>query len=270
MNPVSARSLALMADGWRGAGSDAAYSALADRVRLLILDGRISLGSRVPAERDLAAQLGVSRTTVTAAYTELREAGFLHSVRGSGSVARLPRSAAQEAQPATSPYLDFSKASLPALPAVVNAARLAAEQLPGHLASAGFDRIGLPALREAIAARYEKRGLPTSPDQVMVTLGAQHAIALVTRTLLARGDRALVESPSYPHAFEALRDAGGRLVSVSVSAEDGWDEQAFEQVIQRSSPSLGYLMPDFHNPTGQSMPAALRERTLELAALHGT
>ena len=62
-------------------------------------------------------------------------------------------------------------------------------------------------LRQAIADRYTARGLPTDADQMMVTIGAQHAIALLARTLLVRGDRALVESPSYPHAYEALRGA---------------------------------------------------------------
>ena len=57
----------------------------------------------------------------------------------------------------------------------------------------------------------------------MVTVGAQHAIALIARTIMARGDRALVENPSYPHAIEALKVAGARLVPVSVTSDEGWD-----------------------------------------------
>jgi len=125
-------------------------------------------------------------------------------------------------------------------------------------------------LRQALADRYTARGLPTDPDQIMVTIGAQHAIALVSRTLLSRGDRALIEAPTYPHAYEALREAGARLVPVSVSTDDGWDELGFEQAIQRTSPTLGYLMPDCHNPTGLSMSDEFKQRTLELAAQHGT
>jgi DNA-binding transcriptional MocR family regulator len=270
MHLVSARQLDLMLDSWRTPGTAPAYEALADRIRLLILDGRVGVGVRLPAERDLAAQIGVSRTTVAAAYAALREADYLSSVRGSGSVARQPLGARSVTPGDASGFLDFSKASLPALPALADAAMRAAAQLPAHLGSSGFDPVGLPVLRQAIADRYAARGLPTEPDQVMVTIGAQHAIALLARTLLSRGDRALVEAPSYPHAFEALRSAGARLVPVSVTSHDGWDEEALEQAVQRTSPSLGYLMPDFHNPTGQVMPAALRERTLELAARHGT
>jgi DNA-binding transcriptional MocR family regulator len=268
MTSLSARALATLLEGWRDAG--VAYAALADRIRLLILDGRVGSGTRLPAERELAGQLEVSRTTVTAAYSELREAGYLHSTRGSGSVAQLPHRVLPPANPQHSEYLDFSKAALPAMPQVVTASQLAVEQLAGYLGESGFDPVGLPVLREAIADRYTERGLPTTPDQVMVTIGAQHALSLIARTIMARGDRALIENPTYPHALDALRLAGARLVPVSVTTDDGWDESALEQAIQRTSPSLGYLMPDYHNPTGRSMSIELRERVLELAARHGT
>ena len=72
---LSARTLAAMLGDWRGAGP--AYSTLADRIRLLVIDGRIPVDNRLPAERELADGLGLSRTTVTAAYRRLREVGFL-------------------------------------------------------------------------------------------------------------------------------------------------------------------------------------------------
>lgn len=267
MSILSARQLALLLVGWRAAG--VAYAALADRIRLLILDGRIGSGTRLPAERELAAQLGVSRTTVTAAYAALRDAGFLSSLRGSGSVAQLPFTAVPAIEPGHG-LLDFSKATMPAIPGVVAAAQLAAEQLPAYLGDSGFDPVGIPALREALADRFTARGLATTPDQIMVTLGAQHAISLIARTIIARGDRALIEHPTYPHALEALKVAGARIAPVSVTAEEGWDELALAQAIQRTSPSLGYLMPDNHNPTGATMPVDQRERVLALAAQHGT
>lgn len=270
MATVSARILASMLRDWREMSTQPAYVALADRIRLLILDGRIPLATRIPAERDLAAQLGISRTTVSASYAELREAGYLDSLRGSGSVARLPRRAPIPFESSSAGYLDFSKAALPAIPAVAEAARLAAAELPAHLGDAGFDQIGLTSLRQALADRYTARGLPTEPEQIMVTIGAQHAIALLARALLSRGDSALVESPSYPHAYEALRGTGARLVPVSVTTDDGWDEAALEQALQRSSPAVGYLMPDFHNPTGRSMSAELRTKLLDLAKDQGT
>ncbi len=267
MNLVSARVLASLLTGWRDGG--VAYSALAGRIRLLALDGRVAAGTRLPAERELAAQLQVSRTTVTAAYAELRDAGYLLSLRGSGSVVQLPfRVPVQtEFQPG---FLDFSKATLPAIPGIVAAAQAAVEQLPAYLGDPGFDPVGIPAFREALAERYTARGLPTDSDQIMVTIGAQHAISLVARTVMARGDRALIENPTYPHGIDSLKAAGARLVPVSVTSDGGWDEPALEQAIQRTSPSLGYLMPDNHNPTGVSMSVELKQRVLALAARHGT
>jgi len=272
-NQLTARALETLLGEWRTGGS--AYRALAERIRLLTLDGRIPTESRLPAERDLGTRLGLSRTTVTAAYRELREAGYLRSVQGSGSIARLPGSSAPSEPPAAAGLLDFGQAVLPAWTGLADVAMLAAADLPKHLGGSGFEPLGIPALRQAIADRYRERGLPTDPDQIMVTVGAQHAIALLARVLVHRGDRVLIETPTYPHAYEALRSAGGRLMPVSVTAalpgaEPGWDEASLLQTLERSNPVLGYLMPDFQNPTGQSMPAEQRERVLAAAARQGT
>jgi DNA-binding transcriptional MocR family regulator len=274
---LSARALETLLGDWRGDGGSA-YRALADRIRLLVLDGRVPVDTRLPAERDLADRLGLSRTTVTAAYGELREQRLLHSVRGSGSVARLPGAPAFLPAPPAAEYIDFSKAALPALPWLPDVARAAVDDLPAHLGDPGFDPIGIPELRAAIADRYTARGLPTSPEQVMVTIGAQHAIALLSRALVGRGDRALIEAPTYPHAYEALRTAGARLVTVATAPHDAGpegfgatDEAAdLARAIGHANPVAAYLMPDFHNPTGRSLSAEARERVLDAAARQGT
>lgn len=296
---LSARALETLLGEWRGSGAH--YQALADRIRLLVLDGRIPIDTRLPAERDLAARLELSRTTVSSAYRELRDAGFVASLRGSGTLTRLPGPVLVPAPAQADGLLDFSKAALPAATNLAAAARAAAEELPHFLADSGYDPVGLPHLRETIAERYRMRGLPTDADQVLVTVGAQQAIALIARTFLSRGDRALIEMPTYPHAYEALRSAGARLVPVTVvpvdgaargaraaggalgpqradidaggrrhgSGDDGWDPEAIEQAIARANPTLAYVIPDFHNPTGASMSATTRERLLAAAAGHG-
>ncbi|MCS0498450.1 MocR-like transcription factor YczR [Protaetiibacter mangrovi] len=269
MNSLSARALALLMVDWRGSNGPA-YLALADRVRLLVLDGRIPLGTRLPAERELAAQLELSRTTVSAAYADLRDSGYLESVRGSGSTARLPHEGGVDLDLFGDAPLDFSKASLPALPSVAQAAQAAVDRLPSFLSDSGFDPFGLLVLRRAIADRYSERGLPTDPEQIMITVGAQSAIHLLARTLLARGDRAIVESPGYPHAFDALKAAGARLVPVAVTTDEGWDVSGLEQAFQRTSPTVAYLMPEFQNPTGRTMDETTRARVLELAQREGT
>src|SRR4051795_1846550 len=85
---ISGPHLTRLLGSWRSAGP--AYASLARGIRLLVLDGRLPLRTRLPGERDLAAALGVSRTTATAAYAALRDEGFLASRRGSGSWTRLP------------------------------------------------------------------------------------------------------------------------------------------------------------------------------------
>ncbi len=278
MPALSARALASQLGEWRPHDATPLYEALADRIRLLVLDGRVTLGTRMPAERLLADHEQLSRTTVANAYARLRELGYLRSVRGSGSVTRLP-ALESGAAPFSTPSIgdrpepgvvDFSKATMPAIPLVAEAAREAADLLPGFLHETGFDAWGLTAVRQSIADRYSARGVPTSVDEVMITLGAQHAIALVSRTLLARGDRALIESPSYPHAVEALREAGARLVTVPVTTDGGWDAEALDQVLPRTAPALAYLMTEFHNPTGRTMPAEQRMLLLRRAAEAGT
>ena len=191
---ISSRALTTLLGEWRASANagGTAYGALADRIRLLIIDGRIPVDTRLPAERELAEQLELSRTTVTAAYRQLRELGFVQSVRGSGSVTRLAGSPTMLSVPGDASYLDLSKAAMPALPWLVDASRRGVEELPKHLGGSGFDPIGTPGLRAAIADRYTARGLPTMPEQIMVTIGAQHAIALLSRALLGRGDRALI------------------------------------------------------------------------------
>ena len=76
MTSLSARALGSLIQNWRTSGNGPAYAALADRIRLLVLDGRLSLGTRLPAERELAGHLGLSRTTVSAAYADLRSNWF--------------------------------------------------------------------------------------------------------------------------------------------------------------------------------------------------
>ncbi|MWB98597.1 PLP-dependent aminotransferase family protein [Agromyces seonyuensis] len=271
---LSARSLATLLGDWRSAAP--ANEALADRVRLLVLDGRIPAGTRLPADRELAERLSVSRTTIAAAYARLRDRELVHSLRGSGSVVR-PHGGTGIAPAATGAgVVDFSKAAPPALPWLPEIAREAVDELPAHLEGPGFDGIGLPRLRTALADRYTARGLPTNGDQIMVTLGAQHAIALLSRTLLARGDRALIEAPTYPHAYEALRLAGARLATVPTAAEDDdgfgrLDEGlALEQAVQQSNPALAYVMPDFQNPTGRTLDEEARARLTAAAARQGT
>ncbi|NNM46124.1 PLP-dependent aminotransferase family protein [Knoellia koreensis] len=257
-----------------------AYRGLADALRLLIADGRLPVGTRLPSERDLTAALGVSRTTVSSAYAALRDSGYLQSRRGSGSVTSLPGDAtgsrARVAGSALRPgqdlddadVIDLTCAAMPAPVGTIAAYEAAVAALPHHLGGTGYHPLGLPELREAVAARYTERGLATTPDQVMVTSGALAGIAVATRALLGAGDRVLVENPTYPNAIEAFRRAGARTVPLSVTAE-GWDVPTAEATLRQTAPRAAYLVPDFHNPTGALMPEEQRAQLgAALAASH--
>ncbi|MHA7304178.1 MocR-like transcription factor YczR [Arthrobacter sp. TMN-49] len=265
---VTGRRLARELGEWRS--NAPAYRALAERIRVLLMDGRLSSGAKLPAERELSQALALSRTTVAAAYSKLRDDGFLESVRGSGSTLRLPGRERGEHGLHNGLPLDFSKATAPAYPGIQAAYAAAVAELPNYLSHDGFDMVGMPDLREAIAQHYRDRGLPTSADQIMVTIGAQHALNLVTRTLYSPGERIMVEQPTYPHALDTFTSLGARILAFPVRQDGGWDlGQALLQ-IRRAAPSLAFLMPDFHNPTGMSMSIQEREYLAAAAAREGT
>ncbi len=248
---ISARALAAALGGWRT--REPAYEALADGIRLLCLDNRLAPRTALPAERELAAALGLSRSTVAAAYRSLRDTEHIASIRGSGSVTRpLRRRDPGRAAPMEG-SIDLQQASPPAWPGLAGIMSEVAQSSATLVARVGYDVLGRPDLREAIAARYRRRGLPTDADDILVTTGAQSAIHLLAAVLLGRGDRALIETPTYPHAADALRRAGARLVGLPVTTGLGWDLDRAQQAFARTLPVMAYLMPDFQNPTGCSM-----------------
>ncbi|MFD6950116.1 GntR family transcriptional regulator [Nocardiopsis sp. TSRI0078] len=230
------------------------YLAIAHSVSGLVLDGRVPSNTRLPAERDLATALGVSRNTVTAAYAWLRDNRFLESRQGAGSWTVLPGSATGEPSPfaPAAEHIDLGVAAPPAVEGLRAAAMRAAEQLSAHVGGLGYHPYGLPELRHAIARRYVERGLPTTPEQIFVTNGAQQGIALALDLLVQPGDEVLMESPTYPHALDAVRRGGARIRTVGVTPQ-GWDMEYLVDAFRQWKPGLAYLIPDFQNPTGALM-----------------
>ncbi|WP_037581525.1 MocR-like transcription factor YczR [Phaeacidiphilus oryzae] len=283
---VAAGSLArLLGDGWQerqtGAGpGGSAYRALAEGVRTLVGDGRVAVGSRLPAERELATALGVSRTTIAAAYQLLREEGFLTSRRGSGSYVALPEGRPMPSA-GLSPFptdgggvIDLGVAAMSAPEPWLSAAMTeAVAELPAYTRTHGDFPAGLRVLREAVAARYEQRGLPTSAEEIMITSGAAGALNLLFRQLLRPGERVAVDSPSYANALQALRFNGARPLPVPLAPEGedgGWSIRSWSDALRAAAPQLAYVIPDFHNPTGLLMPAGLRRELVRLARSTGT
>jgi DNA-binding transcriptional MocR family regulator len=258
---VSAARVAALVHGF---DRSPAYAGLADALTLLIGDGRIGLGTRLPSERELTDALGVSRTTVTRAYAALRDVGYAEARQGSGTFTRVPggrvraHDRALLPRPGDDQAIDLNCAASSAPPGLATAYAEAAAELPAYLGGHGYFPAGLPQLQRAIAASYEARGLPTDPDQIMVTPGALSAASIVAQAFTGRGDRVLVESPVYPNATQAIQHAGARLTGSPVDP-DGWDLDAVGAALRQVSPGLAYLIPDFQNPTGHLMTDAQRE-----------
>ncbi|MFE9631962.1 PLP-dependent aminotransferase family protein [Streptomyces sp. NPDC006463] len=256
------------------------YRSLADAVRTLILDGRIALHVRLPAERELAEAVGASRATVTGAYDLLRESGYVRSRRGSGTWTELPDGhrpvgahllvGAGGYSADDDPGIDLAIAAMGAPEGSLSEAfAWAAPRLPRFARTPGYHPFGLPDLRTAVAERFTRRGLPTRPEQILVTAGAQQAFALVVSLLCRTGDRVVTENPTYANALDALRHARLRTGSIAVS-DAGWDMEIAESTLRQTVPRLTYVIPDFHNPTGALMPTEQRLRLLAATRATGT
>jgi len=276
-----------MLGDWRQADG-ALYVRLAIALRSALAHGDIAPGILLPPERTLAQTLRVSRTTVVGAYRALREEGWLDSRQGSGHVVRHPRhdipepyvnSEAVKAmsrnpmmRPLAAPLsgnVDFSvsrQASIgPLLRKVTTAQAAALYDLP---AESGYHRLGLPILRDAVA-RYVKdiSGLPTRPEEILITSGSQQAIWLIGQLYAPHGERVVLENPSYPGAIDAFRMINAHLEPLPVEPT-GFVLDRLEALLKTVRPRLVLLSPTCHAPTGVVMPYEQRVTLAELIDDH--
>jgi DNA-binding transcriptional MocR family regulator len=127
---------------------------------------------------------------------------------------------------------------------------------------------GDPELRALLATRLRGRGLPTDPDEVLVTTGSQQALGLIASVLVDPADVVLVENPSYLAALQCFGFAGARLVPAPCD-DEGLDPERLPALIAEHRPKFLYLVPTFQNPTGRTLPADRRRRLAAIAAEHG-
>jgi DNA-binding transcriptional MocR family regulator len=272
---------AALADWAHGAGP--LYQRLATAIAALVDAGRLPARAVLPPERLLADALGVSRSTVVAAFEELKRTGQLEARQGSGTWVRArprPRDegnrelvqaledhailrdlAGGPVQP-----IEFLAAAVDCSPETIAASTTldpaeVARWSTGH----GYVPQGIEPLRVAVADHLSEIGLATTPQQVLVTTGATQGVLLAARLFLEPGAPAVVESPTYPGAIDVLHAAGARLLSVGVDASGARTDQLAD-VLARSLPHLVYLVPDFHNPTGAVLSDRRRAEVARLAA----
>lgn len=264
------------------------YLALRER----ILDGRLAGRTRLPASRDLADLLGISRNTVTRAFDQLYAEGYIEGRVGAGTfVADLRQPAAAVAAPAAlpgplpGPALQLlaehrlnprpdgpPRAFRVGVPAFdlfpfETWARLMARfwRRPPAEALGYGDPAGDRRLRELVAAYLRSsRGLACEPEQVLITCGSQQAISLCAQLLVQPGERVAIENPGYRAAGHAFAVAGGRLCGVPVDAE-GLDTAALEAL---GACRLAYVTPSHQYPTGVTLSLARRLELLAWAERH--
>jgi DNA-binding transcriptional MocR family regulator len=255
---------------------------IADTLIQQIDSGQLMPGSRLPSIRVAAESHGVSKNTVTDAYDRLVATGYISPRRGSGFYVQ----AANPTQPV--PYSEHVTEAL-------DLVSLLREQLNQHYEiRAGDGRLpatwmesseigrylkrnasasgladdfeygrpqGLQALREDIARALTDRAISASPDQILMTFGANHALDLIVRHFVRPNDPVLVETPGYYPMFGKLKLQKANVIGVNRES-DGPDLEMLEEKIRQFRPKLFFVQPMAHNPTGTSMSLQKMHRLL--------
>lgn len=276
------------------------YLQLADYLRELVAAGRLASGEKLPATRELAASLRLSRNTVTQAYQCLIDDGLLSSHVGQGSFVTARRAALRAAARGAAAQAEERPFAWEALisrraralePSPAGGPRPEALRFdfrggqvdPSTLPSAALKRayaraiqralpalgrlvhpFGWPPLREQIARSLVARGIRCGAEDVVVTSGAQHGLSLLGQVLLDPGDAVAVEQPGYFGAAAAFRAARAELVGIEVDAE-GLRVDQLARALRSRRIKLVYTTPSAQHPTGVVLSGARRRALLALA-----
>lgn len=268
------------------------YRQLQARIAQLVAEGKLVAGDKLPASRELAAELGVNRNTVTSAYEELAARGLVRSHVGQGTFVSAETNVAAVAfrfSQAVSAAAAQVRPASPSLSDHANPVDFASlvpdeelfpiepfrEVLDDVLEKDGKNLLqygptaGYPPLREFIAERLRERDVAASSENVLIVNGSQQALDLVCRTLLDPGDRVALESPTYTIVLSLLAQYRAGVEPVPMT-ERGMDLEVLETLLERGvRPKLVFTMPTFHNPTGLTMDVETRERLVAVSARYG-
>lgn len=263
------------------------HDQLVRQTRRAILTRQLPAGSRLPATRALAADLGVSRNVIVAAFDALISEGYLEGRVGSGTYVTgdLPPAPGRAlAAPAGTPRwlrrdqpiaaampppargaIDFRLGTPTLAPLPLAVWRGAWRDVLGTLPPTGYGPVaGDPDLRAAIAGYLGRaRGIACGPEDVIVTAGAAQALDLIARATLAPGDAVGMEEPGYPEARDLFRARRARIVPVPVD-DDGLRVECLPT--GPAAPLLVYVTPSHQYPLGARLPIARRMALLAWAA----
>jgi 2-aminoadipate transaminase len=280
--------------GLQREGGESITQQLVDRISAAIESGELEPGAKLPPTRELASQAEVNHLTAARVYRKLAELGYVTASVGRGTFVRAltPASSAEHGDDwqvyALPPdELTYSEQVLadtftlagredvislatgwpaPSTYPTEEVARIAAKVFAeeGGNALSYLPAEGLFELREQIAARGRAYGYAQDADEVVVTSGAQQAIALCAHATLEPGDVAVIESPTFMGMMTATRGTRARVIGVPVD-EDGFDVDALERLLARHEVKLVGLQTACQNPTGRNLSEERRVRLAELA-----
>lgn len=271
-------------------GIEPIYKQIARFYEEQIMCGELAPGALLPTERELAGALQVNRSTVTAAYEELRATGLITSAQGSGTwVTHHHWGIAPRNIPNWQRYTNGGT-FLPALPlvkqvreaamdrSIINLAK--AELAPSLMPTSILERLlreetslvslnylhqkGDPDLREAISLHLKKHfSISVTPEEIMVTSGAQQALHIITQCLLKPGDAIAMECPSYAYSLPLFVSAGLRLHRLPVDQE-GLNPDEIVALHKKHRIRMVFTNPTYHNPTGTTLSVSRRKELLRI------
>ena len=249
-------------------------------VEKAIVDGLIAEGMRLPSERGLADESGVSRSTVVSAYDMLEADGLLERRRGSGSIVRTAAARSRMTSRRDAELTALSSGMILQVPEDIVDLSLAWTDLPNeflkYLDSVTLAELhdfqgpsihapaGLPRLRERIAQQYSVAGIPTIADNIIVTTGSQQGLSLVASLLVSPGETVAIEQPTYFVALDAFRTMGARLRAFP----PGFADRSLQQEMPTSAFRALYCIPTFQSPTGHIMSEHARRTLVNVAREH--
>lgn len=266
---------------------------LADRLAHRIRDRLLAPGARLPSVRECARLQGVSPSTVVSAYDKLLAQGLIDARKNRGFFVREPRAAraeppaaARREQPvqidATALMRGmFHRVSdkpqpgmgvFPAdwlettfMPSAVR--KLTSAKAINEVSLHYGEPAGDAGLRQALARKLGDMGLPLDAGQIVTSVGATHALDIISRTLLRPGDPVMVEEPGWAVEFARLAALGARVLPVP-RGPDGPDLAVMARYCEAHRPKLYVSVSVLHNPTGHCLSPASAHRLLQLAAHH--
>jgi 2-aminoadipate transaminase len=269
------------------------YRQLFEQLAAKIRSGELEQGEKLPPTRELAGQLGLNRTTISAAYELLESEGLISGHVGRGSF--VTGGGVQSANPTAAGvnWPDLLERSDPGF-GVPTAAigreisfvmsrpsrdlfplddfRASCEAVLARRDLADILQLGSPSgyepLRRYLLEAARAQSLAAPGDDLIVTNGCQQALDLIARVLLRPGDTVVIEDPVYPGLKNLLSGLGAQLIGIPVGS-DGLDIPHFERALEQSRPRLAIVTSNFQNPTGATLPEPARRALLRAARAKG-